>query len=181
MGASNAAEEHRAPISVPPAVPLRPAGETSTSVAPARPPGAWWAWHPLHGGSTATTLATALPGGILLDQLPADAGWPALPVVLICRSHHGGLLAAQQWAATHPPATVNVAGLVIVADAPGKLPRPLNTLALLIAGGYPQTWRIPWVRAWRLGEPPTPANTPNAAKTLLSDLAVLATNEGNPS
>lgn len=153
-------------------VPLRVAGETSP--VPQRPEGIWWAWHPLHGGSTATTLATALPGGLVLDVLPVDAGWPALPVVLVCRSHHGGLAAAQQWAAAHPPGTVNVAGLVIVADAPGRLPHPLEALGRLVSGGYPATWRIPWVRDWRLGEPPTPENTPKAAKQLLTDLAVLA-------
>lgn len=149
-----------------------------------RPDGIWWAWHPLHGGSTTTTLAAALPGGAVFDQLPADVGWPGLPTVLVCRSHPSGLAAAQRWAAAHPPGTVHVAGLVIVADAPGRLPRSLESLGRLVSGGYPATWRIPWVRAWRLGEPPTPENTPKAAKQLLTDLAVLAgitTMEGPPS
>lgn len=166
------------------AIPLRPGLETSESAeAPTlRPEGAWWAWHPLHGGSTASTLAAALPGGVELDELPLVAGYPGLHVVLVTRSHHAGLMAAQEWAATHPPGSVMLAGLVVVADAPGRVPRPLETLIRLVGGAYPAVWRVPWVPAWRLGEAPTPENTPATAKQLLIDLATLAglTNERVP-
>lgn len=169
------------PMSSAPAVPLHPDPQTSGDEPVAvRPPGVWWLWHPLQGGTGASTLATALPGGMEITDLD-DPARPRLPVVVVTRGHHGGLVAAQQWAAAHPAGTIAVAGLVIVADAPGRTPRPLEALGRLVSGGYPQTWRIPWVPAWRLGATPTPANTPKAAKALLGDLATLtqpATSEG---
>lgn len=163
------------PMSSAPAVPLHPDPQTSggDELVAVRPPGVWWLWHPLHGGTGITTLATALPGGMEITNLD-DPARPRLPVVVVTRGHHGGLVAAQRWAAAHPAGTITVAGLVIVAEAPGRTPRSLEALSRLVSGGYPQTWRIPWVPAWRLGQPPTPTNTPNAAKQLLTDLAVLA-------
>lgn len=153
-------------------VPLHGAGETPGVAGPNRPPGVWWLWHPLCGGAGVSTLATALPGGMIVEDLEAEDR-PRLPVVVVTRGHHGGLVAAQRWAAARPAGTVAVAGLVVVADAPGRTPRPLEILGRLVIGGYPQTWRIPWVPAWRLGAAPTPENTPTAAKTLLRDLSLL--------
>jgi hypothetical protein len=75
--------------------------------------------------------------------------------VLLARTSATGLLAARaalrQWAAGDAP--VELAGLVLLADAPGRLPGPLRDLAALVAGGAPRCWSIPWVEAWRLGEP----------------------------
>lgn len=140
-----------------------------------RPAGCWWAWVGLHGGAGVTTLARAVPGGADFGRLPGEEGWPALPVVAVCRSHAGGLEAAQRWAAwAAEHGEVPVLGLVVTADAPGRLPRQLESMVRLISGGYPSLWRLPWVKAWRLGQPPTPANTPPAYRHLLKDLIVRA-------
>lgn len=137
-----------------------------------RPAGAWWAWYPLHGGTGISTLSTAVRGGIDLGGLPAEHGWPNLPVVAICRSHHAGLTAAQEFARANAenPDLANVVGLVIVADAP-RLPRQLVDHVRLVSGAYTTVWRIPWVRAWRVGEPVTLSNVPRQAHALLTDLA----------
>ena len=107
-----------------------------------------------HGGAGESTVA-----GLTGDWLPAGHTWPARPLparcVLTARTSVGGLLAAQaalrQWAAGDAP--VDLLGLVLLADAPGRLPRALRDLAGLVAGGAPRCWSIPWIEAWRLGEP----------------------------
>ena len=151
--------------------PDHPSGSSLLPVQ-ARPTGAWWAWHPLHGGTGLSTLAKAVPGGAELDGIPAEHGWPNLPVVAVCRSHHGGLVAAQTFAkaTTDNPDLANVIGLVIVADAP-RPPKQLAAHIRLVSGAYPQVWRIPFVRAWRLGEPVALGNVPRQAQALFSDLA----------
>jgi hypothetical protein len=53
-----------------------------------------------------------------------------------------------------------VIGLVLVADAPGRLPKPLAELRHLVSGAYPHVWDVPWVEAWRQGDPPGARNTP---------------------
>ena len=96
------------------------------------------------------SLAALVPG-----WRAAAHSWPEVPagdaparVVLVTRSSAAGLRATQnaarQWASGAVP-PVELLGLVIVADAPGRLPRPLRELAALVAGGVPRTWHLPWV------------------------------------
>ena len=155
----------RAPVAAPPVRPPRPPR-------PARID-AGWCWYGLHGGAGVTTLLAAVPGGADLHSLPSQHGHPAMPVVAVCRSHAGGLRAAQRWAAwvSDHPAAVNLLGLVVVADAPGRLPRSLESTIRLVTGGYPRVWRIPFVQLWRVGEPPSAANLPTAGRQLRNDLA----------
>lgn len=128
-----------------------------------------------HGGAGESSLA-ALGAGW-------EAGghaWPVEsyatrrpPVLLVCRSSAAGLLAAQraatQWAAGQTP-TINLLGLVIVADAPGRLPKPLRELAHVIGGGVPRRWDLPWLEQWRLGAPISPSEVPAAAQPLVAEL-----------
>lgn len=156
--------------------------EPSQPLKPSRPPGAWWAWQPVHGGAGVTTINRALPGGYAFGTGPADHDeWPGLPVVAVCRSHSAGLLAAQKFAQhVHNNDGWQVLGLVVVADVPGRLPRQLEELLQLVSGGFIQTragaptgkvWRAGWVEEWRRGEPVTPQNTPDSYRTILRDLA----------
>ncbi|MFE6808595.1 DUF6668 family protein [Streptomyces sp. NPDC057681] len=128
----------------------------------AHPVGGAFAWLGCHGGAGVTTLQQTVPGGV-------DAGrvWPGppatggrQPVVLVCRSHASGLMAAQQaavqWASGQVP-HIDLLGLVAVADAPGRLPRPLRDALRLVSGGVPRAWHLPWVEAWRQGAPVTEA------------------------
>lgn len=125
-------------------------------------------------------MNAAIPGG-------ADAGryWPVpeppgrTRVVLIARTHASGLRAAQaaarQWASGALGGGVHLLGLVVVADAPGRLPRPLRDLLGLVSGGLPHVWEMPWVEAWRLGDPPVPSQLPTAYARLAADLQHILT------
>ncbi|GAA2399698.1 hypothetical protein GCM10010191_03510 [Actinomadura vinacea] len=128
-----------------------------------------------HGGAGASTLTTLIPYG-----KSAGRYWPTpdppgqARVLLVARSHASGLIAAQsaarQWAAGVLP-TVRLLGLVVIADAPGKLPKPLKDLLRLISGGVPQIWELPWVEALRLGDPPDQTKLPSAYQRLAQDLS----------
>ncbi|MGP3973544.1 DUF6668 family protein [Streptomyces sp. 8N114] len=133
----------------------------------------WW-WLGVHGGAGVSTLEQAVPGG-------RDAGraWPAAdepqPVVLVARSSANGLKAvrnaAQQWG-SQLVTGIELLGLVVVADAPGRRPRALRDLLHLVSGTVPRLWEIPWVEEWRLGEPPT-AHLPKECAPLARDLTRL--------
>jgi hypothetical protein len=133
----------------------------------------WW-WLGCHGGAGTSTLAAAIPGG-------GDGGryWPvAAPaitrVVLVARTHAYGLgaaqMAARQWASGGLPHHVRLLGMAVVADAPGRLPKPLREFLRLVSGGVPQTWEIPWVEALRFGAPPSQAQLPAPFGELATEL-----------
>ncbi|MEU5959214.1 DUF6668 family protein [Streptomyces sp. NPDC047525] len=141
----------------PGAVPPPAYGGLPISAVPT-PPAPGWLWLGVHGGAGVTTLQSAVPGGRDAGRLwPAPYGAITHPVVLVCRSSYGGLMAARaaivQWASGQVPG-IELLGLVVVADAPGKLPRPLRDLMRLVAGGVARTWSVQWMEEWRLGEPP---------------------------
>jgi hypothetical protein len=137
----------------------------------------WW-WLGCHGGAGVSTIDMLVSGGT-----DANRGWP-IPtegtgqarVILIARTHASGLTAAQnavrQWAAGGAPGVV-LLGLVAVADAPGRLAKPLRHLLQLVSGGFPRVWLIPWVEPWRLGEPPSSTGVPREVEKLAVDLSSL--------
>lgn len=99
-----------------------------------------------HGGAGATTLSRVF-------GLPeATRIWPVADdgptyVFLVCRSNVTGLqsaqLAAREWASGSVPG-LHVLGLVVIADAPGRLPKDLRSFAQQISGGVPRIWHIDW-------------------------------------
>jgi hypothetical protein len=129
--------------------------------------GAWY-WLGAHGGSGVTTLAAAAGGGVdasTLRSRPQCAG--PLAVVVVARTSAHGLVRAQEIAARAAEegmsvlgVAATVMGLALVADAPGRLPKPLAELRHLVSGAYPNVWDVPWVEAWRQGDPPSARNTP---------------------
>lgn len=139
-----------------------------------RPAPLWWLG--AHGGAGESTLASLVP-----EWSAAGHGWPQTPgapspVVVVARSNMRGLRAAQiaatQWASGLVP-HAQLVGLVIVADAPGRLPRPLREFAQIVAGGFPRTWHVPWVEAWRFGESPDLSTAPRDVRRLVDDLKAL--------
>lgn len=135
----------------------------------------WWVG--AHGGAGESTLEQLLEGsraaGHTWPVHPLDAGNAPKPsVVILARTHAAGLRAAQrltaEWATGEIP--VSLLGLVLVADAPGKLPRVLRDFAEVVAGGAPVVWHLPWVDAWRIGEPVGAENAPRPVRRLLDDL-----------
>lgn len=132
----------------------------------------WWLG--VHGGAGETTLTQ-------LDLVNGEArhSWPISPdgtstrVILVARANANGLLAAQraatEWASRTLP-TVQLLGLVIVADAPGRAPKPLRELAARVGGAVPRVWNLPWVEAWRLGEPVSLDLAPKEVRALMTDV-----------
>jgi hypothetical protein len=104
-----------------------------------------------HGGAGESTLARVLTGAA-----PTGHRWPATtttPVLLVARSSMTGLTAARraatQWA-SGAAGPLTLLGLVVIADAPGRTPRPLAHLTDLVGGGVPRIWRWPWIDHLRL-------------------------------
>lgn len=138
---------------------------------------AWWLG--AHGGAGESTLA-----GLAMGSQPTGHAWP-IPgdrgtsnrVVVVARTNYSGLMAAQrvarEWAAGTTGDVVDLAGLVLIADAPGRRPKELRQLEQHVAGGYPRLWTMPWVEAWRMG-PAFAADMPREYRALLADLNLTA-------
>jgi hypothetical protein len=135
----------------------------------------WWVG--VHGGSGESTMSQLLPG-----TRAAGHRWPIppppvpTPVVLVARTHGAGLRAAQRAAIEWASGVVQgvaVLGLVLIADAPGRLPRVLDDFADIVGGGVPRVWDIPWIEEWRRGEDPTPDNTPDEVFEVLESIYAL--------
>lgn len=103
-----------------------------------------------HGGAGESTLAA------WLGAQECGHAWPDPPVararvLLVARTHAGGLAAARQasrqWAAGQVP--VELIGLVLIGDAPGRLPKVLRAQVRQVAGAVPRTWTIPFLPALR--------------------------------
>jgi hypothetical protein len=94
--------------------------------------------------------------------------------VLVARANYAGLIAAQraatEWASNVLGDGIQLAGLVLVADAPGRRPKELRHLEQVINGGVPRVWNLPWVNAWRLSPPDATALLPKEFRSLFTDL-----------
>lgn len=138
----------------------------------------WW-WLGVHGGAGVSTLTEFVPGG-----LDAFRWWPAPllhegpgAVILVCRTHAAGLTrardAVRQWQAGEVPEGLLLGGLVAIADAPGKLPRPQAEMLRLIAGAVPRSWTVPWLDELRLTDDLSTLSLPPALVRLSLDLEAL--------
>lgn len=108
-----------------------------------------------HGGAGASTWAQILEVG------DAGAAWPkhvnpsrSLTIVVCCRSTVAGLRAAQdvaiEWASGALPG--QLVGLVVGADAPGRLPRELRDQLQITSGAFPHCTFVPWQAQWRFAQ-----------------------------
>ncbi|MDT4863010.1 hypothetical protein FQZ97_976980 [compost metagenome] len=79
--------------------------------------------------------------------------------------------ALTQWASGAAP-EVELLGLAILADAPGKTPKALRDFAAIVSGGAPRSWLLPWVEAWRHGDTTSPVV--REYQRFITDMAVLA-------
>ncbi len=130
-----------------------------------------------HGGSAESSIASLADAWVATGHSwPVDADAGSCACVVTARTNVRGLLAARaaltQWAGSDVGPSAHVLGLVLVADAPGKLPAPLLDLAKVVAGGAPRVWRIPWVPAWRLDDPTTD-RLPRSVISFVSELRSL--------
>jgi len=139
----------------------------------------WWLG--AHGGAGESTLATLVPGTRAAGHawpVPTDAG-TIHRVVLVARSNFAGLSAARKasidWASGSLGSGVQLAGIALMADAHGRIPKPLRDVEQVLAGGVPHVWNLPWVEGWRFG-PPSPSDAlPKEFRELFSDLSLTPT------
>ena len=105
-----------------------------------------------HGGAGATSWARLLGAG------DAGVSWPdpsrLTRVVVVARTHFAGLMAAQdagiQWASGQV-GRVELVGLILAADAPGRSPKELAPFRQRVAGAFPRVWLVGFQSAWRTG------------------------------
>ena len=108
-----------------------------------------------HGGAGTSTWSHILGVG------DAGAAWPqhvnpsrSLNIVVCCRSTVPGLRAAQdvaiEWASGELPG--QLVGLVVGADAPGRLPRELREQLQITSGAFPRYTFVPWQAQWRFAK-----------------------------
>ena len=108
-----------------------------------------------HGGAGTSTVARLIGAADLGRSWPQPADGQPPRVLVVARTHAAGLMAVSQvlagcFAAGCPEGTY-LAGVVLVADAPGRLPKPLARRVTVLASAV-MMYRIPWVNAWRLLE-----------------------------
>jgi hypothetical protein len=154
-------------------VPAPDAGLPLRRVAAAELTIPWW-WVGVHGGAGESTLEQLYVGtrGGGHCWPVAEVGRPA--VVLVARTHARGLLAVQAAVRdlSYRRVAVHLLGVLLIADAPGRLPRALRELADRVVGTalVPRSWLLPFVAEWRVGETPSRANSPKEALWLLEEL-----------
>lgn len=131
----------------------------------------WWVG--VHGGAGESTLERVFRGTRASGHRWPVAAAPARPlVVLVARTDARGLRAVQSamrdWQSRK--LRLQLLGLVLMADAPTRLPRAVRDLQRVVSGGVPHVWTLPWVESWRVGEVPSRANAPRQTERLLEDL-----------
>jgi hypothetical protein len=133
----------RGPVTLPDEPPL-----SRTAGTPRR-----FSWVGTHGGAGVSTLATVYGGHDCGRDWPGPADPPS--VLLVARTHATGLAAAQGalevFRRGEAPHGLDLDAVVLVADAPGRLPRSLAAQVRAI-GSVIDVYRVPWVPAWRLGD-----------------------------
>jgi hypothetical protein len=112
-----------------------------------------YSWVGTHGGAGVTTLAAVYGGH--------DCGrdWPGpedpSSVLLVARTHASGLAAVlralEVFRLGEAPPGLDLDAVVLVADAPGRLPKPLEKQIQPIESVI-DVYRVPWVPGWRLGD-----------------------------
>lgn len=71
------------------------------------------------------------------------------------------------------PGGVVLAGLVVVAAAPGRTPKRIDALLDLVCGAYPRVWEVPWVEEWLLAGHAEPLPMPPVVRQLDEDMQAL--------
>ncbi|WP_329010630.1 hypothetical protein OG271_28380 [Micromonospora rifamycinica] len=124
-------------------------------------------WIAAHGGAGATTLSRIFGGTDLGCRWPDAARAEPATVMLVGRTDAEGMRAVSRALnalreGRHPPG-MRLVGLVLLADAPGRLPPPLARRIRVLRSVTP-VHRVPWIPAWRLGQ--QPARAPRALEKL---------------
>lgn len=142
------------------------------------PPTAVVALLAAHGGAGVSCLLRA--GLATAGAVDAQRHWPAAGrVLLVARTCTGGLEWARDLARQHASGRtgpgVELLGLVLVADAPGRLPARITSLADLVCGAFARCWQVPWLTEWRLASATEPLPVHPEVARLRADLLALTT------
>lgn len=153
-----------------PATTVGPAARVPPGPVSARPPGRGPAtrprpslseegigWIAAHGGAGTTTLTRLLGGTDLGCRWPDPALAEPATVMLVGRTNAEGMRAVSRALnalreGRHPPG-MRLTGLVLLADAPGRLPLALSRRIRVLRSVAP-VHRVPWIPQWRLGRQP---------------------------
>lgn len=130
-----------------------------------------------HGGAGVSSLVRA--GLSAVGGIDAGSTWPvAEPVLLVARTSMSGLQQVQALVRQHASGPAGGAcellGLVLVADAPGRLPRRVSELADLVSGGFTRVWQIPWLEEWRVAAASEPLPVHPDVARLIAEIQSLA-------
>ncbi|WP_322741087.1 DUF6668 family protein [Streptomyces hygroscopicus] len=113
-------------------------------------------WVNAHGGAGATTLSGALGGVDIGTRWPDVTRGDPGRFLFVARTHAAGLQAASRALESvrtgRHPAGIELMALVLVADAPGRLPLGLAQRVRVLCSAV-RSLRVPWVPAWRMGRP----------------------------
>ena len=129
-----------------------------------------------HGGAGVSSLLRA--GLAAAGSVDAGRTWPSGgAALLVARSSVSGLEAARDAVRAHTAGDtgldVTLLGLVLIADAPGRLPPRLRELADLVAGAFLRVWQVPWLTEWRLAAATEPLPAHPEVARLMTDLRAL--------
>lgn len=131
-----------------------------------------------HGGSGESTLAA------WLGWTAAGHAWPLTeglrPVgIVVARTSGRGLEAARhavtEWASG--AVAVDLMGLVLMGDAPGKLPPELRAQVRQLSGAAPATWVVKYLPELRVAARPDQSAPAGAVRALRSIEKILAEKE----
>ncbi|WRZ92161.1 hypothetical protein OHB54_25755 [Streptomyces sp. NBC_01007] len=124
-------------------------------------------WVKAHGGSGATSLAEAFGGVEVGARWPDPARGEPRRVVLVGRTSARGLRSVSQALGAltdgNAPQGLELLGVVLVADAPGRLPLSLLR-RIRVLRSVARVHRVPWIPAWRTGG--RPKSVPRQLATL---------------
>ena len=157
--------------------PAAPGRVSSIPASPRR-----FSWVATHGGASVTTLTAVYGGQDCGRDWPGPQDPPS--VLLVARTHAAGLASAlravEVFRRGAAPAGLDLDAVVLVADAPGRLPRELAAYVKAIESVI-DVYRVPWVPAWRLGDPSgEPPRETEALVRLTGRTASLADTPGPP-
>jgi hypothetical protein len=109
-------------------------------------------WVAAHGGAGASTLTALLGGNDVGCRWPDPDRGESLRVVLVARTGINGMRAASRaleaMRTGRHPKGMELIALVLLADAPGRLPLSLLRRVRVLRSVAPVR-RVPWVPEWR--------------------------------
>lgn len=170
------------PQSAPQSAPQRAASADATAAerAPSPHRGQPVAWVNMHGGGGASTLARTLGGADVGHRWPEPDRDEPGGVLLVARTHAAGMTAVSQalnaLRVGDHPAGVHLVAVVLVADAPGRLPQRLGRRVRVLRSAA-RVHRVPWIPSWRLGEEADPL--PRAVRALAAHIRAPAGRAGS--